>query len=353
MYYYHIIIIPKVIIRGIDGHGGESIKRRLLLSVVILLSLALVFNIDVTSAMAVKQVNISMSSVIDGNMGITSGVSNSTTRDTVKILDRNTNKFLAAGAHVLVNNLTMAQMKDGISRVQAFYNKNGRLPAYVSFGSRKIPISTFQQNIASQGLKITTTVNNLTISQMKDGISRVQAFYNKNGRLPVYISFGSRKILLTTFEQNIAVFGLKIKTTTVFNTSSISALAKSLSADSTSQYNTAVKIFNWVRDNIGYSFYYNTTYGAAGTLDSRTGNCCDKTNLLVALARAAGITAQYKSGYCQFSSGRWYGHVWSDLYVNGKWYAADAICHNNTLGVINNWNTTNFKLLGTYTTLPY
>ena len=113
-----------------------------------------------------------------------------------------------------------------------------------------------------------------------------------------------------------------------------------------------MNLFNWVRDNIGYSFYYNTKYGAAGTLTHMTGNCCDTANLLVALARADGITARYVHGYCDFSSG-WYGHVWAQLYVNGKWYTADATSYSNSLGVIKNWNTATYTLYGVYNTLPF
>ena len=53
-----------------------------------------------------------------------------------------------------VSPLTMAQMKDGISRVQAFQSKNNRLPNYVSFGTKQIPIATFKEIIAAYGLKI-------------------------------------------------------------------------------------------------------------------------------------------------------------------------------------------------------
>ena len=213
---------------------------------------------------------------------------------------------MAAGAPVKVNGLTVAQLKDGTSRVQKFYNKNGRLPKYITFGTRKILISTFQKNIATQGLKINTKtistktvpkkVNGLTVAQLKDGTSRVQSFYNKNGRLPTYINFGTRKILMSTFQKNIATQGLKINTKTIkpvkIDTSSVAALAKSLKASSTSTYNSAVKIFNWVRDNINYSFYYNTKYGASGTLKNRSGNCVDTSHLLIALARDAGISCQ-------------------------------------------------------------
>jgi transglutaminase-like putative cysteine protease len=265
----------------------------------------------------------------------------------------NLNNTQAAGAPVLVNGLTVAQLKDGTSRVQAYFNKYNRLPTYVSFGTRKVPIATFVKNIATQGLKINTLiVNGLNIGQINDGISRVQAYYVKYGRLPTYVSFGTRHIPIATFEKNIATQGLKITTKAVAkpNTSSVAALAKSLKGSTA--YDTAVNLFNWVRDNIGYSFYYNTKYGAAGTLTHMTGNCCDTANLLVALARDDGITSKYAHGYCDFSSG-WYGHVWAQLYVNGKWYTADATSYANSLGVVKNWNTATAKIYGVYTTLPF
>ena len=197
-------------------------------------------------------------------------------------------------------------------------------------------------------------VNGLTLTQMKNGISRAEAFYKKNGRLPNYVSFGTRKIAIATFKKNVSTAGLKINaTTTKINTSSVSALAASLKAGSSSQYQTAVKIFNWVRDHISYSFYYNTKYGASGTLKKRTGNCCDTSNLMVALARAAGIQARYLHGTCKFSSGTWYGHVWAQLYVNGKWLNADGTSYRNSLGVIKNWNTATYTLHGIYQKLPF
>jgi transglutaminase-like putative cysteine protease len=74
---------------------------------------------------------------------------------------------------------------------------------------------------------------------------------------------------------------------------------------------------------------------------------------LIALSRAAGIPARYVNGVCQFNSGTWYGHVWAQLYVNGKWYNADAISLNNQFGVINNWNTNSWTLKGIYSELPF
>ncbi|MDD3455098.1 MAG: transglutaminase family protein, partial [Methanobacteriales archaeon] len=93
-------------------------------------------------------------------------------------------------------------------------------------------------------------------------------------------------------------------------------------------------------------------YGAVGTLKYRTANCCDHAHLVVALARAAGLPARYVHGICTFSSGT-YGHVWAELYVDGKWYSADATSSRNSLGVINSWNTATATILGTYASLPF
>jgi hypothetical protein len=55
-----------------------------------------------------------------------------------------------------LSQLSKSQMKDGLSRVQSFYSKNNRLPNTVSFGSTKISVATFKKIIATQGLKIST-----------------------------------------------------------------------------------------------------------------------------------------------------------------------------------------------------
>ncbi len=137
------------------------------------------------------------------------------------------------------------------------------------------------------------------------------------------------------------------------NNPTIIALAKSITKGSTSQYTSAVKIFDWVRDNINYAFYYNSQKGALGALSSRSANCADTSNLMVALERAAGIPARYEHVYAQFTSGNWYGHVVAQVYVNGKWYYADGTSYANSFGVIKNWNTKTFTLEGIYASLPF
>lgn len=135
--------------------------------------------------------------------------------------------------------------------------------------------------------------------------------------------------------------------------STIVALANKLTNGTNSSYEKAVNIFNWVRDNLNYSFYYNTKYGAVNTLKTKVGNCVDHSHLVIALARAAGIPAQYGHGDCKFSSGNTYGHVWAQLYVNNKWYNADATSSSNNLGIIKSWNTATANIHGFYPEISF
>jgi transglutaminase-like putative cysteine protease len=134
--------------------------------------------------------------------------------------------------------------------------------------------------------------------------------------------------------------------------SRIIALAQSITANATSTYEMAQFIYNWVRDEVEYSFYYNSQKGAVNTMLNRAGNCCDLSHLIVALCRAAGIPALYKHGTCNFASGT-YGHVWAQVYVNGNWINADASNNANSFGIITNWDTSSYTLKGTYASLPF
>lgn len=135
------------------------------------------------------------------------------------------------------------------------------------------------------------------------------------------------------------------------NNARIKSLAKQITRGKTTQKAKAVAIFNWVRDKVGYKFYYNTRKGAVGTLNARSGNCVDTAHLLIALERAAGVPARYVHGKAKFRSGKWYGHVWAGVHVNGRWYKADATSSRNSFGVTRNWNRVIVK--GKYVSLPF
>ncbi|MDO9626521.1 MAG: transglutaminase-like domain-containing protein [Methanobacteriaceae archaeon] len=133
--------------------------------------------------------------------------------------------------------------------------------------------------------------------------------------------------------------------------STIQSMAKKITSGATTYTAKATKIFNWVRDNLAYSFYYNTKYGAVKTLQYKKGNCVDHSHLMNALMRAVGIKTQYVHVNAKFTSGSTYGHVFSEAYVNGKWVKADATSSKNSFGVIKSWTLSKFK--GYYSSLPF
>ena len=196
--------------------------------------------------------------------------------------------------------------------------------------------------------------------------SKILGYYNTNKILPAYVTIQRGMVKTPTIKASASSAN---QTPVVIpaailpyldptnNCQSNSTIIKSYSASITNglttQLNKAVAIFNWVRDNIDYSFYYNTKYGALGTLNSTTANCVDTSHLMIALMRAAGIPAEYEHVYAQFTSGNWYGHVIAMVYINGVWYKADGTSSKNQFGVVNNWNTTTATVYGTYKELPF
>ena len=128
------------------------------------------------------------------------------------------------------------------------------------------------------------------------------------------------------------------------NNALIKELVSKLTKKCKTDKEKANAIYTYVRDTISYSFYYDTKYGAVGTLKAKTGNCVDHTHLLVAMFRASGLAARYVHGTCTFSSGSTYGHVWSQVLIGNTWTVADATSSRNSLGKVANWNTNSYKL---------
>ena len=136
------------------------------------------------------------------------------------------------------------------------------------------------------------------------------------------------------------------------NNAKIKALVKSLTGRLTSDINKAKAIFNYVRDNIVYDYYYDSKHGAVGTLNLKRGNCVDQAHLLIAMYRAAGLKARYVHGSCFFGV-HWYGHVWTQVLVGKTWIVGDPISYDNDLGKIRNWNWNTYVLKGRYLSLPF
>ena len=106
----------------------------------------------------------------------------------------------------------------------------------------------------------------------------------------------------------------------------------------------ATRLMNYLNSITNYgTVYYNTKYGAVGTLRVKKTNCVDMAHLAVACARSVGIPARYvhSSGAYFYYSKKTYGHVWAQWYVAGKWYNVDLTGTNNTFGSIKNHNAKN------------
>jgi len=222
------------------------------------------------------------------------------------------------------------------SVVQGFMERNLRAPNYAGSGKGRISYESLVYSV-----------------------SRILSFYSDNRRLPATVTVTKLASSLKNRPENDPYRGegtgkyLASSANCPVDNENIRSLAASITSGLTSTFARASAIFCWVRDNVNYSFYYNTRYGALGTLQNRTANCVDHSHLLVALARAAGIPARYVHGTCNFTSGNTYGHVWAQLLVGDTWYAADATSSRNSLGIVNNWNTSSAVIKGIYASLPF
>ena len=129
-------------------------------------------------------------------------------------------------------------------------------------------------------------------------------------------------------------------------------LAKTLIQGKKTEKDKAVAIYNYVRDKISYSNYYNSKYYAQGTLDRKYGNCCDQAHLVIQMARSVGLTVNYGHADCYFTGRKAYvGHVFPVFVIDGKSYIADPTSRYNSFGVHKNWSTKkNYKL---FKTLPF
>lgn len=207
-----------------------------------------------------------------------------------------------------------------------------------------------------------SAVGNIIYGELVDSSARILNFYaTHSNRLPGYVvinqgssgsSQASTGLNEPNYDQDLSKY-LVATTNCQVGAQSIKNIVNKVTSGLTSVSDKANAIFNYVRDTISYSFYYNTRYGATGTLSSKKGNCVDHSHLLVAMFRTAGIPARYVHGTCKFTSGSTYGHVWVQVLVNNKWTVADATSSRNSLGKVANWNTGSFSLSGIYTSLSF
>ncbi len=189
--------------------------------------------------------------------------------------------------------------------------------------------------------------------------ARIVAFYDDNSIMPNYVSIktyessSSSSLNTKNTITNLAAY-LKSSTNCQVGNSKIKSIVNSITSGLTTDKAKATAIYNYVRDYISYSFYYDTKYGAVGTLNSKTGNCVDQAHLLVAMYRTAGLAARYVHGTCYFTlSGSTYGHVWTQVLIGDTWIVGDPTSSRNSFGNVVNWNNYNYNLKGYYASIAF
>jgi hypothetical protein len=190
------------------GHGGDKIKGKLLLSVLLLFGLALVLNVNMVSAANVTA-DHTQPKIVAVNPATNSIISNS------KPITLTYNETIKAGSLwiELKNGKTSIPIKKSVSGKTLIVTPTTPLKTSVKYNViiHTNSITDLSGNGNSYYNSV-FTVSALTLAQMKDGLKRSQTFYNTNHRLPAYVNFGSKKIAITEFKKIIATQGLKINT---------------------------------------------------------------------------------------------------------------------------------------------
>ncbi len=197
-----------------------------------------------------------------------------------------------------------------------------------------------------------------------DGIASISIGGLPKGEYPISYKFAERNAMGQSYifvQENVLYTKNKISDLTPYlsdtancqvSNPEIVALAAKLTNGLTNPTDKARAIFNYVRDEISYSYYYDTYYGAVGTLHAGKGNCVDQAHLVIALYRASGLPARYVHGVCDFG-GEFTGHVWSQVLIGDTWIVGDTINSRNSLGEVVNWNNYNYRLHGYYASLTF
>ena len=232
----------------------------------------------------------------------------------------------------------------------------GNLNDYLSVAKSVIKTSDSNGQMPNS---VDSDVGTIGYKGLTYAFARVVAFYGDNNVMPSYVAIKSltsssgttSKLNSKNTISNLAAY-LAASTNCQVNNSKIKALVAKLTKGLTSEKDKATAIFNYVRDTISYSFYYDTKYGAVGTLNAKTGNCVDHSHLLVAMYRTAGLAARYAHGTCTFSSGT-YGHVWTQVLIGDTWTVSDATSPRNSFGNVVNWNANSYSLKGYYASIAF
>jgi transglutaminase-like putative cysteine protease len=102
----------------------------------------------------------------------------------------------------------------------------------------------------------------------------------------------------------------------------VAALAREITANSTTDFERVAKLAIWVHDNLDYdASLVGQKKDSDWVLANKRGVCVEYASLFNALARSIGIPARYVLGQSYGDYG-WLGHAWSEVFI-GEWVPVD------------------------------
>jgi methionine-rich copper-binding protein CopC len=281
------------------GYGGDRIKRKLFLSVLLLFGLALILNVS-TSAAANTTVGTNIVTDHTAPKVISTTPANKTIVKSATNVKVKFSETIKAGNNLiyLKNGITTISTTKTISGNTLTLTPKSALASGVKYTlTLNAGSVTDLSGNGNPSYTSSFTVSPINLTQMKDGISRAEKFYANNGRLPNTVSYGSTLIPIAQFQKIIATQGLTIKKPTVV--SSTASLASIMKAASKYRYSGAA-------------------HTAEGMMAIGSGDCWAMSDYLYKNMTKAGMKAriiQYATAY----SSR---HRSVQYYSNGSWHDA-------------------------------
>jgi len=230
--------------------------------------------------------------------------------------------------HVFTNIKCRETNIDNSTKYNTYAPDSISLETVLSLNERQYNYAKNNNNFFANYCSIDNTTFSLTRSIVVT--ARVLYGYFKDGKLPQVVSSWPSDFLRDIVYHNTT--SVTEMTCSLQDPDVVAARDKAI-AGKTTDMEKAVALFEFARNEWEWEDYYNTAKGAKKVINCKLGNCCDLTHGLIALARSAGIPARYVHGpETYYPSGNTWGHVWAELYVDGKWYVCDASNNECTFG---------------------
>jgi len=113
----------------------------------------------------------------------------------------------------------------------------------------------------------------------------------------------------------------------------IKKVAEEVTNGAKSTWEKATRLEKWVADNMTNQDFSIGFAPSSEIIDTRQGDCTEHAVLLAALCRAVGIPSRVAMGLVYLESSQSFGyHMWTEVYIDGDWYAIDGTIGQGKIG---------------------